>query len=114
MSETVEPKTKMAHEKFCSNCGATISAQAEICPKCGVRQAGAMSANAKSRTTAAVLAFFLGGFGAHRFYLGHVGLGIVYILFFWTFIPAIVAFIELIIFLTMSDDAFNQKYNSLR
>jgi len=41
-----------------------------------------------------VLALFLGCFGIHHFYLGRVGLGIVYILFSWTGIPAILGFIE--------------------
>jgi len=41
-----------------------------------------------------LLAFFLGCFGVHHFYLGRVGLGIVYILFSWTGIPAILGVIE--------------------
>lgn len=65
----------------------------------------------KSKTSAALFAFFLGGFGAHKFYLGKTGLGILYLVFFWTFIPAFVAFIEFIILLAMNDDSFNQKYN---
>lgn len=48
----------------------------------------------KDPTTAVLLALLLGGVGAHKFYLGQVGLGVVYILFSWTFIPAIVGFIE--------------------
>jgi TM2 domain-containing membrane protein YozV len=48
----------------------------------------------KDATVAVLLAFFLGGFGAHRFYMGQIGLGILYALFFWTFIPAFIAFIE--------------------
>ena len=48
----------------------------------------------KSTTVAVLLAFFLGGFGAHRFYLNKVVSGIIYALFFWTFIPAIIALIE--------------------
>ena len=60
----------------------------------------------KSRTTAALLAFFLGGIGIHHFYLGHTGKGIIYLLFFWTFIPAIVAFVEFIIYLTQTDEEF--------
>ena len=39
-------------------------------------------------------------------------MGILYLIFFWTFIPAIVAFVEFIILLTMSDEAFNQKYGN--
>ena len=30
---------KAQDEKFCSSCGAAIKKEAEICPKCGVRQA---------------------------------------------------------------------------
>jgi hypothetical protein len=37
---------------------------------------------------------FLGGLGAHKFYMGETGLGILYLVFFWTGIPSIVAFIE--------------------
>ena len=114
MSEQV----KAIDEKFCSECGAVIKSKAEICPKCGVRQIaqpasinlGAVASNGKSRIAAAFFAFFLGAIGGHKFYLGQVGLGILYLLFFWTFIPALVAFIEFILLLTMSDEKFNQKY----
>ena len=82
--------------------------RAEICPKCGVRQRRA--AGQKSRVTAVLLAFFLGGIGAHKFYLGRVGQGILYLLFCWTFIPAIIAFVEFIIYLCMSDESFTAKY----
>ena len=50
----------------------------------------------KSRIAAALLAFFLGGFGVHKFYLGKIGQGFLYLIFCWTFIPAIIAFIELL------------------
>jgi TM2 domain-containing membrane protein YozV len=53
-----------------------------------------MSAVRKDKTTGILLALFLGGFGAHHFYLGNTGLGIAYILFCWTFIPAIAALVE--------------------
>ena len=64
----------------------------------------------KNRVVAAVLAFFLGGFGIHKFYLGQIGWGIVYLIFCWTFIPAFVAFIEFIIYLCTSDEDFARKY----
>jgi TM2 domain-containing membrane protein YozV/ribosomal protein L40E len=41
-----------------------------------------------------LLALFLGSFGAHHFYLRRTGLGIFYLCFFWTGIPAIVGLIE--------------------
>ena len=59
---------------------------------------------------AVLLAFFLGGIGAHKFYLGRVGQGILYLLFCWTFIPGIIALIEFIIYLCTSDEDFATKY----
>jgi len=49
----------------------------------------------KNPTTAILWALFLGGVGAHKFYMGEAGLGILYLLFCWTYIPGIIAFIEL-------------------
>lgn len=66
----------------------------------------------KSKSTTVILAFFLGGLGIHRFYLGQTGLGIAYLLFSWTLIPGLIAFIDFIGFLCMSDEKFNRKYNS--
>lgn len=114
-----EAATKAADEKFCHECGGAIKAKAEICPKCGVRQTsapssfGAVAPNGKSKVAAALFALFLGGIGGHKFYLGKTGQGIIFILFCWTFIPSLVGFIEGIIFLTMSDDAFIQKYGAV-
>ncbi|HOU25053.1 MAG TPA: TM2 domain-containing protein [Anaerolineae bacterium] len=48
----------------------------------------------KDPTTAVVLALLFGGIGLHKFYLGQTGLGILYLLFSWTFVPAIVSFFE--------------------
>jgi TM2 domain-containing membrane protein YozV len=48
----------------------------------------------KDTTVAILLAIFLGGFGAHHFYLGRTGLGVLYLCFFWTLIPHIIALIE--------------------
>ena len=62
------------------------------------------------RVTAAILAFFLGAFGVHKFYLGRTGWGLVYLLFCWSGIPAIAAFIEFIMYLVMDDEAFIEKY----
>ena len=52
-----------------------------------------------------LLALFLGGFGIHNFYAGKTGQGILFLLFFWTAIPAIVAFIQAIIALCQPSDA---------
>ena len=65
----------------------------------------------KSKTTAIILAVFLGWFGGHRFYLGQVGTGLLYLIFCWTFIPAIIALIDFIVFLKMDEQTFNSRYN---
>jgi TM2 domain-containing membrane protein YozV len=41
-----------------------------------------------------LLALFLGTFGLHHFYIRRTGLGILYLCFFWTGIPAILGFFE--------------------
>lgn len=110
-------------KKHCFACANILDTRAELCPKCGVRQPampGAMThhnsalpplpVTTKSKTTAALLALFLGGFGIHKFYLGQSGAGIVYVLFFWTFIPAIVAFIEALVLFGMSEREFATKF----
>jgi TM2 domain-containing membrane protein YozV len=48
----------------------------------------------KNPSTAFKLALLLGGFGAHRFYLGQKGWGIIYLVFCWTFIPLLASWVE--------------------
>lgn len=57
---------------FCRNCGSVILKEAEICPKCGVRQL-----TPKNPTIAALLSFLLTGAG--QIYNGQVGKGIFFI-----------------------------------
>ena len=64
----------------------------------------------KSKMTAALLAIFLGSFGLHKFYLGQVVWGLLYLFLFWSSISMILGFIEGIYYLTMSDKDFATKY----
>lgn len=64
----------------------------------------------KNRVTAGVLAILLGSFGAHKFYLGKTGIGVLYLLFCWTYIPCIIGFIEGISYLCQTDEKFWSKY----
>ncbi len=66
----------------------------------------------KNKTSAALLAFFLGGLGGHKFYLGQAGQGVLCLILCWTLIPAVCAFVEGIILCTMSDEEFNKNYNN--
>ena len=126
--------------KLCPQCGAPIDEGAVKCEWCGAAitaDAGApidtpftpvdtsssdfgditpnnnadVSLPLKSRIVAGLLAILLGDLGIHKFYLGQIGKGILYILFCWTYIPAIIAFIEGIMILCKSDTDFEVKYN---
>jgi TM2 domain-containing membrane protein YozV len=116
----------------CVSCGAGLTPGQNKCLKCGtvvdaapapaqqpvgqpqvvyVQQAPVVQSN-KSRSTAGILAILLGGLGVHKFYLGSSGMGILYLIFVWTGIPSIAGIIEGIMYLTMSDQAFAQKYGN--
>jgi hypothetical protein len=115
MNETTQ---KGPNEKYCSECGAIIRANAEICPKCGVRQMpppfnvnlGPVTPGGRNRIAAAIFAILLGSLGIHKFYLGLTGWGVVYLLFCWTGIPTVVGIIEGILLLVMSDEEFTRQY----
>ena len=57
------------------------------------------------------LSLFFAGIGIQKFYLGQIKRGILYVLFFWTFIPYLLCIIDLLKFIFMSDEQFNLKYN---
>lgn len=67
----------------------------------------------KSKVAATLFAFFLGGLGGHKFYLGAWGWGLLYLLFCWTYIPLILAIIETVRYIVMKDEEFNEKYAQL-
>ena len=96
--------------KYCQHCGAQIAAAAVVCPSCGrqvqpfqqpQQQAQQQQAapppiiinntntnmngigiRPKNKWVALLLCFFLGFLGAHKFYEGKVGMGILYIFTF--------------------------------
>jgi len=98
---------------FCRACGKPLHDSAPLCPHCGALQTGgrpaAAAAGGKSKVTAGVLALLLGGLGIHKFYLGAWGWGIVYIVLCLTYIPALVALVEGIRYLTLKQPEFAQK-----
>lgn len=68
----------------------------------------------KDKVAAALLAFFLGIFGVHRFYLGKVGSGIAMLVLTCTlvgiFVTSIWSLIDFIRYLVMDNDEFQQRY----
>ena len=103
--------------KFCSKCGCQLRDDDLFCPSCGskvepfdnkihvsadlrnIASSTGDNVSNKSRLCAALLAFFLGGLGIHRFYIGKTTSGIFMLLFCWTLIPSIIAFVDFIIIL---------------
>jgi TM2 domain-containing membrane protein YozV len=114
-------RTKGPDEKFCSECAAVIKSRAVICVHCGCPQPGYPypaahahhpldpAAQRTSRGVAAVLAIFLGGFGAHKFYLGKPGVGLLYLLLSFSGITFLIGFLEGLVYLVQSDDAFRRE-----
>lgn len=66
------------YEKYCFSCGTTIDSRAAVCPKCGVSQPDINRNTSVNTRWLAVflLALVVGVFGAHRFYTGRIGSGI--------------------------------------
>lgn len=64
----------------------------------------------KNKVIAGLLAFFLGGFGAHKFYLGNIKWGVIYLLLVWTYIPTIIGMISGVRYFVMSEEKFKEKY----
>lgn len=93
--------------KYCQNCGSDTAEKAVLCVSCGV---DLMRSSEKSKVVAGILALVLGGIGAHKFYLGQPVLGILYLLFTWTFIPMLVGIVEGILYFSMSEHAFEEKF----
>lgn len=67
-----------------------------------------MNAARKSKTTAVLLTLFLGGLGAQHFYMGNNLAGILSVLFCWTFLPVIIAFLHLFL-ISGEVDLYNEQ-----
>ena len=99
-----QPMFNQAPTKFCPSCGATIPAAAVICTKCGCQtgqmktetpnivitntnvntntntnNVGGYGGTPKNKWVAFCLCLFGGFFGAHKFYEGKAGTGLLYL-----------------------------------
>lgn len=101
---------------FCRHCGKKIEDGVKFCPSCGCPtevqvpldiqktpvpkwEGPEEKKSPKSRLVAALLAFFVGWLGIHRFYVGKVGTGILQILTCWCLIGEIWALVDLVFIL---------------
>ena len=69
----------------------------------------------KDKNVAAILALFMGAIGVHKFYLGRIGVGILYLLGAVTVVgipfTALLALIDFFVLALMDNDEFNRRYN---
>jgi TM2 domain-containing membrane protein YozV len=68
--------------KVCFACRDVIDVHAVVCPRCGSPQPAVLSVNTSDKRIlpAFLLCFLLGVFGAHRFYAGKIGTGVLELL----------------------------------
>ena len=60
----------------------------------------------KNHIIAALLAIFLGGIGAHKFYMGKITHGVIYLICCWTWIPALLGVLSGLKWLVKGKDCF--------
>ena len=78
----------------CRACGREIHISAPTCPGCGARQIAAGESD-RLILPAFLLCFFLGALGAHRYYVGKIGTGLLMLVTFgglgiWVLVDLIV------------------------
>ena len=114
----VNPKLS---KNFCGACGVKTKDNQIVCLKCGVSLGGSLagsSSGEKSKIIACLLALFLGTIGVHKFYLGYNTQGIImllcgtvgWILFLPPLVMAVIALIEAIMYISKSDEEFQEIY----
>lgn len=99
---------------YCPKCGTKVPENIRFCPTCGnaITPSASVSKNGKDKTVAGLLAIFLGGWGIQYFYLGKTTAGILTIVISLCscYIWWLLMLVQGIMMLTMSDEAFNEKY----
>lgn len=117
----------------CKECGKEFSDMADACPNCGYNPARAKEkemglkpkAERKNKTVALLLTFFLWWVGGEFFYLGNLGMGITTLIVgcltlliglfpAFLFVWAICAIVRFIRIACMSEEKFDQTYNSVK
>lgn len=121
---------KKGDKKFCQHCGESIDKDCVVCPKCG-KQVKEISGNSdksiiinnssnavanasvngignmispKSRLVSLLLCLFVGFLGVHRFYVGKIGTGLI-----WLFTLGFLGFGVLIDFFIILFGSFRDK-----
>ena len=119
----------MGATRSCARCNEVLSVESIVCSNCGIVQPGeapevtkpiepevtlpqVRHPAKKEKFIAILLAFLIGPFGVHKFYLDENRAGVLYLCFFWTFVPTILTYLDIFRLLLMSDEDFDNRYNS--
>jgi TM2 domain-containing membrane protein YozV len=104
-------------KKFCQNCAAPTQPNQSVCTKCGVALAvKTAGGDSKQKLVAGLLGILLGAIGIHKFYLGYSKEGVIMVLVsvltcgLAAGIMSVIGIIEGIMYLTKSDEEFEQIY----
>lgn len=107
-TEVIQREAPLNNFKFCSSCGNKIHAKAEICTKCGVWVAP--PPGSINKVALLLITFFLGGIGGHKFYTKKYLAGALYLLFFWTNIPWVIAMVEFFMYAFKSEPELQEQF----
>lgn len=102
-----QPHLEMPHYQLPQNAAYNAHNPHQIPPQVNINLDGLMQKRV-SKIAYILLALFLGGLGIHKFYAGKAGMGILYLLFCWTFIPGFIAFIEAIVAIFRPADMYGR------
>lgn len=104
--------------KYCQHCGAEMDASSAVCPRCGTPVAPPQvvvnnivappvdNYPYKSKVVALLLCLFLGYLGIHRFYVGKIGTGLI-----WLFTGGLFFVGWLVDFMSILVGGFRDKAN---
>lgn len=70
----------------------------------------------KDKNVAAILALFMGFLGVHKFYLGKIGSGMLYLIlgiFSFALIPALLGMVDFFVLALMDKDEFDRRHNGV-
>lgn len=103
-------RDQWAARGYCADCESVNRTRLSVLPAQDTPTPPLYHTPKKSRSISVGLALVLGGIGAHKFYLGKPGKGLLYMLFCWTGIPTLVGLYEAAKYIWMDEAEFHQRY----
>lgn len=78
-----------------------------------IKTSSALKRRHINKTRLILMTIFVGGLGAHKFYVGSWGWGIIYIILCLAYIPLILSIVELIHYISLSEEEINKRVQKL-